>query len=102
MDLHAVTSRAGPLRHDYRPGGRPLADQTTVVEQKRVNVQIHAGTTREDYTAFRERKDASLDAPALILPALQVNMRAGVLPEPESNGISYLKVPLDLLGRTVP
>ncbi len=85
--------------HDYRPGGRPLAYQTTVAEQKRTNVQIHAGTTRDAYVAFRAKKDASLEAPALILPALQVNIRAGALPEPESNGVSYLRIPLDLLGR---
>lgn len=85
--------------HDYRPGGRRLAYETTVAEQKRRNVQIDADTTREEYVAFRERKDATLAAPALILPSLQVNIRAGELPEPESNGTAYLKIPLDVLGR---
>lgn len=85
--------------HDYRPGDRPLAFETTVGEQKRSNVQIDARTTREEYTAFRHGRDAELEAPALILPALQVNVRAGELPEAESNGTSYLKIPLNLLGR---
>jgi len=84
--------------HDYMPGNRPLAFETTVGEQKRENVQINAGTTREAYIAFRAEKDAGLEAPALILPALQVNIRAGELPEPESNGVAYLKIPLNNLG----
>ncbi len=81
--------------HDYRPGGRPLAFETTVGEQKRSNVQIDARTSREAFVAFRERRDAELEPPALILPSLQVNIRAGELPEPESNGLAYLKIPLD-------
>jgi glyoxylase-like metal-dependent hydrolase (beta-lactamase superfamily II) len=84
--------------HDYRPGGRPLAFETTVGEQRRANVQIDARTTREQYVAFREKRDAELDAPALILPAIQVNIRAGELPPPEANGISYLKIPLNVMG----
>jgi len=85
--------------HDYRPGGRPLAYQTTVDEQKRSNVQIRGDTAREEYVAFRREKDASLEAPSLILPSIQVNIRAGALPEPESNGTAYLKIPLDQPGR---
>lgn len=84
--------------HDYRPGGRPVAPETTVAEQKRKNVQIDARTTREAFVAFREQKDASLEAPALILPSIQVNIRAGELPEPAANGTAYLKIPLDRLG----
>jgi len=84
--------------HDYRPGDRPLAYQTTVREQKRDNVQIDARTTREQYVAFREKKDAGLEAPALILPSIQVNIRAGELPEPAANGIAYLKIPLNAFG----
>jgi glyoxylase-like metal-dependent hydrolase (beta-lactamase superfamily II) len=84
--------------HDYRPGGRPLAPQSTVAEQKRANVQIDAKTRREDFVALRGARDAELEAPVLILPAMQVNIRAGALPEPEGNGISYLKIPLDRLG----
>jgi len=85
--------------HDYQPGGRPLAFETTVREQKRGNVQISARTTKAEYVALREKRDAGLAAPTLILPSLQVNIRAGELPEPESNGVSYLKIPVDLLGR---
>ncbi len=84
--------------HDYRPGGRPVACQTTVAEQKRGNVQISAHTTRQAYVAFREKRDAELDAPALILPSLQVNIRAGDLPAPGISGRSYLKLPLNALG----
>jgi glyoxylase-like metal-dependent hydrolase (beta-lactamase superfamily II) len=83
--------------HDYQPGGRPLAYQTTVLEQKRHNVQIDQHTTREAYVSFREQRDATLDAPALILPSLQVNIRAGELPEPAANGTVFLKIPLDVL-----
>jgi glyoxylase-like metal-dependent hydrolase (beta-lactamase superfamily II) len=84
--------------HDYRPGGRPLAFETTVREQKKGNVQIDEKTTREAYVAFRERRDAELPAPALILPAIQVNIRAGGLPPPRANGIAYLELPLNALG----
>ena len=72
---------------------------TTGGEQKSGNVQINARTSKEDFVAFRAEKDAELAAPVLILPALQVNIRAGELPEPESNGTSYLKIPLNILGR---
>lgn len=84
--------------HDYQPGGRPLAFETTVGGQKRHNVQIDANTTKDQYVAFRTRRDAELEAPVLLLPSLQVNIRGGELPEPESNGVSYLKIPLDLIG----
>jgi glyoxylase-like metal-dependent hydrolase (beta-lactamase superfamily II) len=83
--------------HDYMPGGRPLAFESTVREQKRRNVQVNERTTRAEYVAFRETRDAGLEAPTLILPSIQVNVRAGELPEPESNGIAYLKIPLDVL-----
>jgi glyoxylase-like metal-dependent hydrolase (beta-lactamase superfamily II) len=84
--------------HDYRPGGRALAFQTTVREQRERNVQIRAETTKDAYVAFRRQRDASLEQPVLILPSIQVNIRAGELPEPEANGIAYLKVPLNVLG----
>jgi glyoxylase-like metal-dependent hydrolase (beta-lactamase superfamily II) len=87
------------LCHDYRPGGRPLASETTVAEQKRANVQIDAKTSKADFVAFRTRRDSELEPPVLILPAMQVNIRAGALPAPESNGIAYLKIPLDRLGK---
>lgn len=84
--------------HDYQPGGRPLAFEATVREQKRSNIQIDANTTREAYVTLREGRDAKLDTPTLLLPSIQVNIRAGELPEPESNGVSYLKIPIDVVG----
>lgn len=83
------------LCHDYQPGGRPLQFESTVGDQKRHNVQLCEKTTPEDYVAFREGRDAGLSMPALILPSIQVNVRAGRLPEPEGNGIAYLRIPLD-------
>lgn len=83
--------------HDYRPGGRPLRFETTVGEQKGMNVQLNARTSREEFIAFRTRRDAELEMPVLMLPAMQVNIRAGELPEPEANGTRYLKIPLDVL-----
>jgi glyoxylase-like metal-dependent hydrolase (beta-lactamase superfamily II) len=81
--------------HDYRPGARPLRFETTVGEQKASNVQLDAATSKAAFVTLRNRRDAELPMPALILPSLQVNIRAGELPEPESNGVSYLKIPLD-------
>jgi glyoxylase-like metal-dependent hydrolase (beta-lactamase superfamily II) len=84
--------------HDYLPGGRPLEYQTTVGEQKRKNIQLRAATSKEEYVAFREGRDALLDMPNLLLPAIQFNIRGGEFPEPESNGTSYLKIPLDAVS----
>lgn len=81
--------------HDYQPGGRELRYRTSVGEQKRHNVQLDAKTSRADFVAFRTQRDAQLDVPALILPSLQVNIRAGELPEPDANGVRYLRIPLD-------
>jgi glyoxylase-like metal-dependent hydrolase (beta-lactamase superfamily II) len=82
--------------HDYQPGGRELRYQSTIGEQKKSNVQITETTTKEEFAAFRAKRDAGLSLPDLILPALQVNIRAGRLPEPEENGTAYLKTPLNL------
>jgi glyoxylase-like metal-dependent hydrolase (beta-lactamase superfamily II) len=84
--------------HDYQPDGRPLAFESTLLEQRRSNVQLNAFTTREEFVAFRKQRDATLAMPDLILPSIQVNVRAGALPTPEANGISYLKIPLNTLG----
>lgn len=86
--------------HDYRPDGRPLAFMSTVAEQKAGNIQINAVTTKAEYVAFRKEKDAGLAAPRQILPALQVNIRAGEFPDAEANGVRYLKIPLNVLGQT--
>ncbi|HSK30414.1 MAG TPA: MBL fold metallo-hydrolase, partial [Candidatus Limnocylindria bacterium] len=81
--------------HDYQPGGRELRFVTTVAEQKRANIQLREGTTKQEYVRIRKERDATLDMPALILPAVQVNIRAGAFPEPEANGTAYLKIPLN-------
>lgn len=86
------------LCHDYRPGGRPMQFRTTVGEQKASNVQLNAETTKQDYAAFRNKRDEKLAAPVLILPSIQVNIRAGHLPDAEDNGIAYLKIPVNVLG----
>jgi glyoxylase-like metal-dependent hydrolase (beta-lactamase superfamily II) len=83
--------------HDYQPGGRPLQYESTVGEQKALNIQLNARTTKEEYVEFRRKRDATLEMPVLILSSLQVNIRAGRFPEPESNGVSYLKLPLNAL-----
>ena len=82
--------------HDYQPGGRELRFVTTVAEQKRSNIQLSERTTKQDYLNFRKKRDAQLDMPTLILPAIQVNIRAGEFPEPEANGTAYLKIPLNM------
>jgi len=83
--------------HDYRPAcGRPAQWESTVAQQRRDNVQAHTGVTEEEFVAFREGRDRGLAPPALIYPALQVNLRAGKLPDKEENGVAYLKLPLDL------
>ena len=85
------------LCHDYAPGGRPAQHVTTVAQQRTANIHIHDGISEADFVAMRRARDATLKMPALILPAVQVNMRAGRLPPPESNGVRYLKIPLDAL-----
>ncbi|RZA11060.1 MAG: MBL fold metallo-hydrolase, partial [Lysobacteraceae bacterium] len=84
--------------HDYGPGGRAVACETTIGEQKRANIHVRSGTPEGGFVAMREARDATLAMPALLLPAVQVNIRAGALPEPEDNGIRYLKLPLDQFG----
>ncbi len=84
--------------HDYQPGGRPLEFLSTITAQREHNVQLTAKTAKRDFVAFRETRDAELDVPRLILPSVQVNIRAGRLPEPESDGQSYLKIPVNVIG----
>jgi glyoxylase-like metal-dependent hydrolase (beta-lactamase superfamily II) len=85
------------LCHDYMPGGREPQWVTTVQAEREGNVQLNERTSEEDFVAFRKQRDAKLSMPALILPAVQVNVRAGELPPPESNGVSYLKIPVNAL-----
>ncbi|HMO09809.1 MAG TPA: MBL fold metallo-hydrolase [Paracoccaceae bacterium] len=82
--------------HDYKAEGRDeYAWETTVGDQKRMNKHVGAGKSREDFVRMRTERDATLAMPRLIIPSLQVNMRAGQMPEPEDNGVSYLKVPVN-------
>jgi glyoxylase-like metal-dependent hydrolase (beta-lactamase superfamily II) len=82
--------------HDYMaPGREEYAWETTVGAQKALNIHIGSGRSRAEFVALREARDATLAMPRLIIPSLQVNMRAGRMPEPDDNGISYLKVPLN-------
>lgn len=81
--------------HDYRPNGRPLAYVSTVAEERQANIHVRDGISEEEFVAMRSARDATLDMPVLILPAVQVNMRAGQLPPAEDNGVRYLKIPLN-------
>ncbi|WP_425917503.1 MBL fold metallo-hydrolase [Pseudomonas sp. GWSMS-1] len=84
--------------HDYlAPGREQHCYQTTVAEQREHNVHVHQGIDEEAFVAMRQARDATLGMPALMLPAVQVNMRAGHLPPAEDNGVRYLKVPLNVL-----
>ncbi len=85
------------LCHDYKaPGRDDYIWETTVAEQRERNVHVHQGVTEGEFVAMREKRDATLAAPTLILPSIQVNIRAGQLPAAEDNGVRYLKVPLKL------
>lgn len=81
--------------HDYGPGGREFRCETSIGAQKRGNIHLREGIAQDEFVRVREARDATLDMPALILPSIQVNIRAGELPEPEANGVRYLKLPLD-------
>lgn len=81
--------------HDYPPEGRGPAWETTVRDQRNRNIHVHDGVTEEEFVAMRQARDATLAMPTLILPSVQVNIRAGELPPPENNGVRYLKIPLN-------
>ncbi len=83
--------------HDYGPNGRDIAWETTVAEEKEHNIHVGGGKTREEFIAFREARDAQLDMPKLIIPSLQVNMRAGNMPPADDDGKTFLKVPVNAL-----
>ena len=83
--------------HDYGPGGRPVACETTIGEQKRANIHVRDGVAEADFVRLREARDATLAMPTLILPAVQTNIRAGALPDAEANGVRYLKLPIDTI-----
>jgi glyoxylase-like metal-dependent hydrolase (beta-lactamase superfamily II) len=83
--------------HDYAPGGRAVAAETSIGAEKAGNIHLRQDTSEAEFVALREARDATLEMPALILPAVQVNIRAGELPPAEDNGTRYLKIPLDRL-----
>lgn len=84
--------------HDYPPGERAPQWETTVDEQRKANIHVHDGISEEAFVAMRAARDAVLEMPTLMLPSIQVNIRAGSLPAAEDNGVSYLKIPVNALG----
>lgn len=84
--------------HDYPPASRPARWQTTVAEQRAHNIHAHDGIGEAAFVAMRQARDATLEVPTLILPSIQVNVRAGQLPPPDENGVSYLRIPLNALN----
>jgi glyoxylase-like metal-dependent hydrolase (beta-lactamase superfamily II) len=85
--------------HDYSPGGREPRCESSVAEQSAANIHIHDGVAEAAFVQMRRTRDATLDVPNLLIPAVQVNIRAGRLPPPGADGVSYLRVPLNVLGR---
>ena len=85
------------LCHDYPPNDRPITCMSTVGEEKAANIHVHDGVTEEQFVKMRIARDQTLEMPTLILPSIQVNIRAGHFPEPDASGISYLKIPLNAL-----
>jgi glyoxylase-like metal-dependent hydrolase (beta-lactamase superfamily II) len=83
--------------HDYPPAGREAAWETTVAEQRARNIHVRDGISEDQFVQMRTARDATLEMPVLILPAVQVNIRAGEMPPPEDNGVAYLKIPVDAL-----
>lgn len=99
LDLPAETRLL--LCHDYPPAQqRAPVWETTVGAQRAANIHVRDGIGEEEFVAMRNQRDMTLDVPLLILPAVQVNIRAGSLPQAESNGVQYLKIPLNVLGRS--
>jgi glyoxylase-like metal-dependent hydrolase (beta-lactamase superfamily II) len=83
--------------HDYPPNDRPVRFQTTVAEQRQKNIHVHDGVSEAEFVQLRTQRDRGLDMPVLLLPSVQVNIRAGEFPPKESNGTAYLKIPLNAL-----
>ena len=83
--------------HDYPPNGRPVAFECTVADQRAGNIHVHDGISQEQFVQMRTARDATLEMPVLILPAVQINIRAGQMPPKEANGTAYVKIPLNAL-----
>jgi glyoxylase-like metal-dependent hydrolase (beta-lactamase superfamily II) len=83
--------------HDYPPNDRPIAFETTVAEQRAKNIHVHDGVSEAQFVDMRTKRDATLEMPVLILPAVQINIRAGAMPPKEANGTAYVKIPINAL-----
>jgi glyoxylase-like metal-dependent hydrolase (beta-lactamase superfamily II) len=83
--------------HDYPPLDRDVAFETTVAEQRAKNIHVHDGIDESQFVEMRTRRDSTLEMPTLILPSVQINIRAGEMPPKEDNGVAYLKIPLNAL-----
>lgn len=83
--------------HDYPPAGREVRFETTVAEQRAHNIHVHEGVSEAQFVAMRTQRDATLEMPNLILPSVQVNIRAGEMPPAEANGMRYFKIPVNAL-----
>jgi glyoxylase-like metal-dependent hydrolase (beta-lactamase superfamily II) len=81
--------------HDYGPNGRPYAWETTVAEERAKNVHVRDGVGEDEFVKLRTERDRTLATPALLLPSVQINIRAGRFPPAEGNGVSYLRLPLN-------
>jgi glyoxylase-like metal-dependent hydrolase (beta-lactamase superfamily II) len=81
--------------HDYGPDGRAIAWETTVAEQRAQNKHVREGVSEAEFVKMRTERDKCLSVPQLLIPSIQINMRAGELPPPEDNGVSYIKIPLN-------
>jgi glyoxylase-like metal-dependent hydrolase (beta-lactamase superfamily II) len=97
--IKRVLALPGDMRlfmcHDYGPGGREIRWETTVAEQRASNIHVREGIGEDEFVAMRTKRDATLGLPKLIIPSIQVNMRAGRLPEPDDSGKRFLKVPVN-------
>lgn len=83
--------------HDYPPANRQPQWECTVAAQRAGNIHVHDGVTEDDFVAMRTARDKTLEVPNLLLPSVQVNVRAGEMPPPEENGVAYLKIPLNVI-----
>lgn len=102
QSIHKLFALPGETRlfmcHDYKAPGRDSYKwETTVAEERAENIHVHEGIDEDGFVVMRTERDASLDMPTLILPSVQVNIRAGDLPPPEANGVAYLKIPINAL-----
>ena len=101
QSIHKILSLPADTRlfmcQDYPPTDRPISFETTVAQQRASNIHIRDGISESEFIAMRNKRDATLEMPGLILPAVQINIRAGEFPPKEDNGISYVKIPLNAL-----